>query len=428
MNKIEISISEKLGENTYKCILSNGLEIYICKKNGFKKKIGMFGTKYGSVTNDFIDIQTGERKNVPDGIAHFLEHKLFEQEGANALDLFSKIGVSSNAYTTFDHTVYYFETIDKFEQGLELLIKLVKTPYFTDENVQKEQGIIAQEIKMYDDDPNFSVYFNALKAMYINNPVRIDIAGTVESISHITKEYLYTCYNTFYSPQNMFMVIVGDVDVEKTINLIEQNLKIYEKYNNKSEIKKFFKDEPKQVFQREIVQKMDIYMPQICIGYKLDVVYGNEILRRSIICDFITDLYFSKITDFFKKEYSKGILNDSINFDYEGSDSFSHVIISGYSSNINKLKSDLSNYLEEIKNIEIDDETFKIIKNKKIGESIRRADNLGISYRRIIESLLNNYDVYEDIKILESIKKEDIKDFLNLLTLNRQVISILEQK
>ncbi len=432
MNKTEAEICNELDENTYKTVLKNGLEVYICKKKDFKKKIGMFGTKYGSVINDFVNIENNERIKVPDGIAHFLEHKLFEQEGANALDLFSKIGVSANAYTTFDHTVYYFETIDKFNQGLELLIKLVKTPYFTDKNVLKEQGIIAQEIKMYDDDPNFSVYFNTLKAMYSKNPVRIDIAGTVESISHITKEYLYTCYNTFYSPQNMFIVIIGDVDIDKTIEIIEENLRLYEKdYDNKKEIKnveKFFELEPQEITQKEIVQEMDIYMPQLCIGYKLDVVKDKEIVKRSIICDIISDLYFSKITPFFEEEYNKGILSDVVNFDYEGSSSFSHVIISAYSTNIEELKKDLINYLDEIKTKNLDDEMFELIKKKKIGDLIKKADNLNVCYRRIIDSALNNYDVYEDVNILNNITKEDIKEFLKLLDNEKQVFSILKQK
>ena len=432
MNKTEAEICNELDENTYKTVLKNGLEVYICKKKDFKKKIGMFGTKYGSVINDFVNIENNERIKVPDGIAHFLEHKLFEQEGANALDLFSKIGVSANAYTTFDHTVYYFETIDKFNQGLELLIKLVKTPYFTDKNVSKEQGIIAQEIKMYDDDPNFSVYFNTLKAMYSKNPVRIDIAGTVESISHITKEYLYTCYNTFYSPQNMFIVIIGDVDIDKTIEIIEENLRLYEKdYDNKKEIKnveKFFELEPQEITQKEIVQEMDIYMPQLCIGYKLDVVKDKEIVKRSIICDIISDLYFSKITPFFEEEYNKGILSDVVNFDYEGSSSFSHIIISAYSTNIEELKKDLTNYLDEIKTKDVDDDMFELIKKKKIGDLIKKADNLNVCYRRIIDSALNNYDVYEDVNILNNITKEDIKEFLKLLDNEKQVFSILKQK
>ena len=187
MHKVEVEMNNLIGENTYHSILSNGLNVYICKKEGFNKKIGMFGTKYGSVDSEFIDIRTGNRIKVPDGIAHFLEHKLFEKEGSNALDMFSKIGVDSNSYTTFDHSVYYFQTTDKFEESIKLLIKLIKEPYFTDENVKKEQGIIAQEIMMGEDDPNYMVYFNALKAMYKNNNVRVDIAGTTSSIMDITK-------------------------------------------------------------------------------------------------------------------------------------------------------------------------------------------------------------------------------------------------
>ena len=152
MRKITVNVSNELGEKTYTTTLDNGLKVYICKKEGFSKKIGLFGTKYGSLINDFVDITTGKRIKVPDGIAHFLEHKLFEKEGANALDLFSKMGVSSNAYTSFDQTVFYFETIDKFKESIEMLVKLIKEPYFTDENVEKEQGIIGQEIGMYDDE------------------------------------------------------------------------------------------------------------------------------------------------------------------------------------------------------------------------------------------------------------------------------------
>ena len=259
MHKISVENSEELNESTFSTVLDNGLSVYICKKSGFGKKIGLFGTKYGSVINDFVDITTGKRMKVPDGIAHFLEHKLFEKEGANALDLFSKMGVSSNAYTSFDQTVYFFETNEKFEESIAMLVKLIKEPYFTDENVQKEQGIIGQEISMYDDDSNFMVYFNALRAMYQKNPVRIDIAGTIESISHITKELLYTSYNTFYSPQNMFFVVVGDVDVDETIKIIEDNIKKYDNNVPSTKIEKFIEEEPKQIAQKEILQKMDIY-------------------------------------------------------------------------------------------------------------------------------------------------------------------------
>lgn len=429
MRKVEVNFSKELGETTYITKLDNGLTVYICKKEGFEKKIGLFGTKYGSLTNDFVDITTGNRIKVPDGIAHFLEHKLFEKEGANALDLFSKMGVSSNAYTSFDQTVFFFETIDKFKDSIEMLVKLIKEPYFTDENVDKEQGIIAQEIKMYDDDPSFTVYFNALRAMYKNHPIRIDIAGTVESISHINKDLLYTCYNTFYSPQNMFFIVVGDVDVESTFDLIDENIKNYEKNDtNDGEIKKYMVDEPNEISQKEILKKMDIYMPLLCMGYKLNIVNQYENLKRQIICDIISELYFSKITDFYQKEYEKGVLSDEISFDYEGSDNFSHVIISASSLRIDELKEDLIEYLEKIKKEDVNTYDFKLIKKKKIGSTEFMADNLNNSYRRIIEHALYGGDLYLDVKILNEIESCDIKEFLNLLLDDSQVISIVKEK
>lgn len=430
MYKVETQICDMLDENTYVTKLDNGLNVYICKKKGFKKKIGMFGTKYGSVTNDFVDIKTNTRIKVPDGIAHFLEHKLFEKEEQNALDMFSNIGVSSNAYTSFDQTVYYFETSNKFKESIELLVKLIKEPYFTDENVAKEQGIIGQEIMMYDDDPSSVVYMNALKAMYQKNNVRTDIAGTIDSISHITKELLYTCYNTFYNPSNMFFIVVGDVDVDDTIKLIDKNIKKYETKNKPhlEEIKKFYEEEDKNICKKEIVKKMDIFMPLICIGYKLDIVKKEEIVKRALVADIVSDMYFSKITEFFKDEYDKGVLSDSLSFMYEGTDTFSHVIISTESTKINELQKDLFEYIDKIKNIDVDEELFGIVKNNKIGSLVSVSDNLNVSYRRIIDSILCGIDVYSDVNLIKSITKDDVKEFLNLLSEENRVVSIINPK
>ena len=429
MRKMSVEVSKELGESTFCTTLENGLKVYICQKKGFGKKIGMFGTKYGSVVNDFVDITTGKRIKVPDGIAHFLEHKLFEKEGANALDLFSKMGVSSNAYTSFDQTVYFFETSEKFEESIGMLVKLIKEPYFTDENVQKEQGIIGQEISMYDDDPSFMVYFNALRAMYQKNPVRIDIAGTIESISHITKELLYTCYNTFYSPQNMFFLVVGDVDVDKTIDIIEENIKKYEtKVDTNAKIEKFSEDEPKEVAQKEIVQKMEIYLPQLCIGYKLDLAKKEEIVKNEIIVSIISDMYFSKQSDFFEREYNNGKINSFIDMQYEGSDTFSHVILSTTSTDIDSIEKDILDYINQIKKEPIDEELFEVIKRKKIGEAILSSDSLNVSYRRVIDSILDDTSVYADMEILKNIKASDIKEFLNKLSEKNRVSSKIISK
>lgn len=425
-NNIEVIDNEILSESIHKTVLKNGLEVYICVKKGFTKKIGMFGTKYGSINNDFIDIITGKRINVPDGVAHFLEHKLFEQEGSNALDLFSKEGISSNAYTSFDQTVYFFETIDKFQKGLEMLIKLVKTPYFTDENVKKEQGIIGQEISMYDDDPNFNVYFNTLRAMYVNHPIRIDIAGTIDSISKIDKDVLYKCYKTFYNPNNMFMVIVGDIDVDSTINIINNNMALYAEGTIDENVVKFGVDEPKNISQKKIEKDMGIYLPQISIGYKLDAAQKDERIKIEVISDIVSEMYFSKSSKFYETEYNKGAVNDEIDFIYEGSKDFSHIIISTTSTKIDEIQKDIFNYIEEIKNREVDEKLFENTKRRKIGENIVISENLNTSYRRIIDSILNDSTLYYDIEILNNITIQDIKEFLNILDYSKSVISIVK--
>ena len=423
MRKMTVEYSKELDENTFSTKLSNGLSVYICKQPGFNKKMGLFGTKYGSVINDFVDIQTGKRIQVPDGIAHYLEHKLFEKEGANALDLFSQMGVSSNAYTSFDQTVYYFETADKFEESVEMLVKLIKEPYFTAENVEKERGIIGQEISMYDDNPNFKVYFNALRAMYQKNPVRIDIAGTIETISHITHELLYTCYNTFYSPQNMFFIIVGDVDVDKTLDLIEENINKYPDNLSHDEVQKFIPEEPKEIAQKEIEERMDIYLPQLCIGYKLEVADGYTIQKNEVLADVVSEMYFSKQSDFFLKLYNSGKVNSSIDMQYEGSKYFSHIILMTTTTSIDEVQKELLEYINKIKVEDVDKSLFEMIKRKKIGETILSADSLNIAYRRIIDGILYDTDTYIDVEILKNLKPEDIKEFLNNLKEDNQVVS-----
>ena len=387
----------------------------------------MFGTKYGSVHNDFIDITTGKRVSVPDGVAHYLEHKLFEQEGENALDLFSKEGISSNAYTSFDQTVYYFETIDKFEKGLEMLIKLVKTPYFTDENVEKERGIIGQEISMYDDDPNFRVYFEALKNMYHVNPVNIDIAGTIESISKIDKEVLYTCYNTFYNPSNMFMVIIGDVDEEKTINIIKENLKLYETSETRSgEIIKYEKKEPESIVRDFSSLDMKLSMPQIYLGFKLNLALKNDMIKLDVISQIIYEMYLSKNSDFYEKMYNEGKVATDIGLFFEGAKEFSHILVLAETIKPESTYKEIQEYICNLKNKEIDIELFENAKKKLLGEMIIKSEDPNNSYRRIIDSIINETDLYYNIEVLKNATKEDLKDVLNLINEDNCVCSIVK--
>ena len=211
--------------------LKNGLTVMIIPKKGLKKKYVIWGTHYGSNDSKFIVPGEEEITEVPKGVAHFLEHKMFEQKnGKNSLDVLTSLGVSANAYTTNNHTAYLYECTDNFYEALDELMDYVQHPYFTDENVEKEKGIIGQEIMMYDDYPEWKVYLNALEAMYHEHPVKLDITGTIETIKPISKEILYKCYNTFYNPSNMCLVVSGDFEPEE---LIEEIKKAKVMYNQK---------------------------------------------------------------------------------------------------------------------------------------------------------------------------------------------------
>ena len=330
MNKVEVEINKITGDKIYKKILSNGLKVFVCPRKDYTKKMGMFGTVFGSIDNELTDINTHEKIKMPDGIAHFLEHKLFEQEDANALDVFSKMGVDSNAYTSFDQTVYYFETSDNYEECLDKLVEFVSSPYFTDENVEKEKGIIAQEIKMYEDEPNAVVYYNLLRCMYESHPINIDIAGTVETISEIDKEILYRCYYTNYNLKNMFLIIIGDLIPEKILDKAEKIVDKYYTNRKAEEIERNIIKESEKIAKKEIEAKLPISMPIEMIGFKLKPLSGKESVKAVIISDLINQICFSNSSDLYEMLYQKGIVISEPEFAFESGRDFSHALISSY--------------------------------------------------------------------------------------------------
>src|SRR3954466_11613071 len=254
MEKIEFN---QIQEEIYHEKLENGLEVFILPKKGFNKTYATFTTKYGSIDNHFMPLEKSEFLKVPDGIAHFLEHKLFEKEDGDVFQQFSKQGASANAFTSFTRTAYLFSSTSNVEQNLETLMDFVQEPYFSEKTVEKEKGIIGQEITMYDDNPDWRLYFGLIQNLYRNHPVKIDIAGTIESISHITKDWLYECYNTFYHPSNMLLFITGPVDPESFMNQVKEN-QSKKDYKDMPEIKRKFETEPSQAAEKKQVLEMNV--------------------------------------------------------------------------------------------------------------------------------------------------------------------------
>jgi predicted Zn-dependent peptidase len=400
-----------LKETLYKGKHQSGLTVYVLPKEGFSKSYAAFATRYGSVDSDFIPVGEQERIQVPDGIAHFLEHKLFEQpDGTNAFDAYSQTGASANAFTSSDMTVYLFSSTDRYYDNLEILLDFVTSPYFTDENVSKEQGIIGQEIRMYDDDPEWRVFFNMLEAMYVNHPVRKDTAGTVESISHITPEILYRCYHTFYHPSNMILFTCGDVEPEQVAKLVDK----YIKEGEPAQIKRFTPDEPAQVNQAYIEQKLSVSAPLFSLGFKdTDVGYGGlKLLKKEIETSILLEMLFGEGSDLYQTLYDQGLINDSFGSNCECEKEYGFSAIGGESPDPEKLRDIVLDALDQAP---LTQEDFERSKRVEQGDFLRMWNSVENLSNNMISYLFRDIDVFQFSKVCREITFEDIQARFNRL-------------
>ena len=421
MQSIEnLNVKEKM----YIEKMKNGLTVIIVPKENTNKKYAIIGTHFGSIDNEFII--PGEEKNtkIPDGVAHFLEHKMFEQEnGKNSLDVLSNLGVDANAYTTNDYTAYLIEGTNNFEEAFKELMDYVQHPYFTDENVKKEQGIIAQEINMYQDDPGTQVYMGALKCMYNNNPINIDIAGSVESISNINKEILYNCYNTFYNPSNMCLVLCGNFEPESTIKMVEENL--IEK-EQQGEIKRIYPEEKPEIKEIEIESTMNISQPIFVIGIKENadkVASAKKILTVEILLEIL----LGKSSELYKKLYENKDLIILPDFEYEFSQEYSHIIISGQAKDPKKILSEIQKQIEKYENEGINEEEFERIKKKMYGEYVMQYNDVDIIARNVLADYFKGIQPFEFIEEFKTLNLEYAnKIFKEVIKKENMVISIVK--
>ena len=364
--------SLNIKEKAYIEKLENGMNVIIIPKNTTKKKYVIWGVNFGSIDNHFkVD---GEEIYIPDGVAHFLEHKMFEQEnGKNSLDTLMALGIDANAYTTSDHTAYLFECTDHFYEGLDELMNYVQNPYFTNENVEKEKGIIAQEIRMYDDDPGWQLYMGILDCLYKNNPIKVDIAGTVESISKITPEVLYKCYNTFYALDNMTLVICGDFEPEKLLEEVKKRLtknKTYEK------IERIYPEKEKTINKKYVEKNMNVSMPIFAIGIKDVSKMDSEIVKKHIAIEILLNMIIGKSSDLNKKIYNQGLLLEEPSIDYEFSEEYAHIVISGQSNDSEEVYKMFKEEIENYKNNELNIDHFERIKKKIYGDYAVEYNNV----------------------------------------------------
>ncbi|MFI3324979.1 MAG: pitrilysin family protein [Clostridia bacterium] len=422
MNKFTKVCDEKLGDFYYQIKHSSGLDIILYPKVGFVTSYAMFSTKYGSIDTSFKLDTDDEIHTVPAGIAHFLEHKLFESEDGDAFLKYAKTGASANAYTSFESTCYLFSTTQNLYDALEILLDFVQNPYFTKESVDKEQGIIGQEIKMYDDDPNWRVMFNLLKAMYHNHTVKEDIAGTTQSISEITPEYLYSCYNTFYNLNNMNLVISGNFDMDKIIQMCDDLLKPSTNVN----ITRYFKDEPDTVVQSNITEKLSVASPLFQIGYKENikgVLSEEEIATTEILLDVIA----SSSSPLFKKLYDNELVNEeSFSYEHFEGESYSVILFGGESKEPEKVQEEIENYIDELKNTGINEDDFERAKKSIYGANIAGLNSSATIANAITSLNFKNRELFRYINSFENITVDDVNARMNKLFENKNsVLSLI---
>lgn len=402
---------EQLQEELYFEKLNNGLSVYILPKKGFNKTYATFTTKYGSIDNHFTPIGKDEFVKVPDGIAHFLEHKLFEKEDGDVFQQFSRQGASANAFTSFTRTAYLFSSTSNVEENLETLMDFVQEPYFTEQTVEKEKGIIGQEIRMYDDNPDWRLYYGLIENLYENHPVKIDIAGTVESISHITKDMLYQCYHTFYHPSNMLLFIVGPVEPEKVMEQVKNN-QDRKSFEKQPEIKRKFSPEKAEAHEKKKTVAMNVQTPKCLIGIKAlhTNQKGKEMLKNELVTNVFLDMLFGKSSENYEELYSEGLIDDTFSYDYTQEQGFGFAMIGGDTNNPDLLEEKIKKMLLRAKeNNSFSNEELGRSVKKRIGFFLRALNSPEFIANQFTRYEFNEMNLFDVVPVLGTIKLEDVQ-------------------
>ncbi len=404
MNNIKEIKNELLGERYYEIDHASGLKIFVYPKENYSSTYAVFGTKYGSIDTCFRLEGEENFTEVPEGIAHFLEHKLFESEELDAFARYAKTGANANAYTSFDKTCYLFSCSDNFEESLEILLDFVSNPYFTEQTVQKEQGIIGQEIKMYQDEPGWESHFELLRALYHKHPVRIDIGGTVESIAQITAKLLYECYDTFYNPSNMALAVAGKVDVDTVLKIVDKMIKPKET----KKIERKFMREPAEVLTKTFEKKLAVAMPIFAIGFKEDVKTAERTLKETLESNLLLDIVAGKTSPLYESLLNEGLINTTFDADYFAGYGYSAHLFSGESKDYEIVRERITEELRRIMAEGVDRKAFDRIKKKHYGGFIMNFNDVDALANSLVGEYFNGDGLFDQLSVLESITAEDI--------------------
>ena len=416
----------KMDLDMYYKRLDNGLDIYIVPKENVNSIYVTFTTKYGSIDSEFIPYDRSCMTKFPLGIAHFLEHKVFEQkDDIDPFTFYSERGCDANANTSNYKTTYLFSGTNFLDENLNYLLDYVQDPYFTDENVEKEKGIIEQEIRMYDDSPYYKLYDRILHNAFKIHPIRYPIAGTISSIKKITKEDLYTCYHTFYNPSNMFLVITGNVDYKDVINIVSANQEKKE-FKEYKEIKRKVYDEPDIVTIKEAFSTMDIEIPKVSIGYKIKNNSNVDINKFRTYIGMFFDIKFGTVSEFNEKIRESQITTLDLDITIVNTDKHVLVILS---TDTNKKDELLSRIDEELKDIKIDENDFNRKKKVKKSSVIYKSDSIYAINNKIMANIIKYGKVITDEhKFIDELNYQELNEIISNIDLSNKTIYTINKK
>ncbi|WP_010286274.1 EF-P 5-aminopentanol modification-associated protein YfmH [Kurthia massiliensis] len=409
---------DQLEETLYYEKLDNGLDVYILPKKGFSKTFVTFTTKYGSIDRSFVPLGEEEAITVPDGIAHFLEHKMFEKEDGDVFQKFSQFGASANAFTSFTRTAYLFSATDHIKESTNTLLDFVQQPYFTEQTVNKEKGIIGQEIQMYDDQPDWRVYFGSIENLYHNHPVKIDIAGTVESIDGITAEHLYTCYNTFYHPSNMLLFAIGNVEPEEMMQTIRDNQNA-KTFAPATPIQRLFDEEPSAVAVADRKLQMDVQKPKAYVSFKAREVslQGRDMMKHELAIELGLDLLYGRSSKFYEDIYQNGWIDESYSYDFSLEKGFGFAMVGSDTAHPQQLLSAVKDVMNEAAiALPFTQEDLDRVKRRKIGFTLRALNSIEFIANQFTRYKFNDMNLFDIVPVIEELTVADVKEALTSIT------------
>ena len=422
---MEKKLYERIGEEVFRATLPNGLPVYIVPKKGFLRKYALFATRYGGMDMRFE--KDGQWLDTPAGIAHYLEHKMFDTEEGNALQELAKNGAEPNAFTSNAITCYYFDATEKFYESLEILLSFVSVPYFTDESVQKEQGIIAQEIGMIEDNPEWQVYKQLMQALYHTSPARTPVAGSVESISHITAQTLYDCHKAFYTPANMCLVVVGDVKPERIIAAANQILPaksgplIRRDYGAEEEL---------TAAEHFVSAAMEVSMPTFLVGFKCPPQHGGEQQHRfTAIGELACDVLMGESSPLYARLYAEGLINGSFGAAFDLLPGASYVYAGGDSKDPQAVAEAILAEAQRLVSQGVDGDYYRRVVNANFGAALKALNSFESIAVSMAEGCFQGYDPYRFPEVYDSITVEDVLDFLRQnMTRDHMALSVITPK